>query len=186
MIGYFSDAAGSQSYPFPGMGLLYPMQGNYISLVSRPQDWQPTRRLKAVMSSASSLPVYSINAPAFTLGIDFSDHLNFWKYEIPAVMITDTAFHRNTEYHRAGDTFDRLDYRRMAQVVHGLYAYCMMQSAYKALSHAQLGLDGGQCTSGGLFTQGDHEVARGEVGEGDFAEVGLDDDIGFAQFQSRE
>ena len=32
-------------------------------------------------------------------------------------MITDTAFYRNLDYHRDGDTPDRLDYRRMALVV---------------------------------------------------------------------
>ena len=32
-------------------------------------------------------------------------------------MITDTAFYRNDEYHRRGDTADRLDYVRMSRVV---------------------------------------------------------------------
>jgi Zn-dependent M28 family amino/carboxypeptidase len=126
MIGYFSDVQGSQSYPFPGMNLFYPSKGNYVSLVSRPKDWQHTRKLKALMAGATELPVYSINAPAFIPGIDFSDHLNYWKHDMPAVMITDTAFHRNKEYHQSGDTYERLDYRRMAQVVQGVYAYCMM------------------------------------------------------------
>jgi hypothetical protein len=36
-------------------------------------------------------------------------------------MVTDTAFYRNTEYHGAGDTPERLDYERMAKVVIGLY-----------------------------------------------------------------
>jgi hypothetical protein len=37
-------------------------------------------------------------------------------------MVTDTAFFRNGSYHQAGDTWDRLDYRRMAKVVQGVYA----------------------------------------------------------------
>ena len=36
-------------------------------------------------------------------------------------MITDTAFYRNRAYHTARDTWDTLDYARMAQVVTGVY-----------------------------------------------------------------
>jgi Zn-dependent M28 family amino/carboxypeptidase len=123
MIGYFSDAPGSQEFPFPGMGLLYPTTGNYIAVVSRLQDWAQTRRLKAVMAGASQLPVYSINAVPAVPGVDFSDHQSYWNRDIPAVMVTDTAFNRNTEYHLAGDTHDRLDYRRMAMVVQGIHSF---------------------------------------------------------------
>jgi hypothetical protein len=73
------------------------------------------------MLGASTLPVYSINAPSFIPGVDFSDHLNYWNEGFPAVMITDTAFYRNHAYHTSGDTADRLDYRRMAMVVQGVY-----------------------------------------------------------------
>jgi len=37
-------------------------------------------------------------------------------------MVTDTAFMRNKNYHLAGDTYEKLDYGRMAQVVQGVYA----------------------------------------------------------------
>jgi len=37
-------------------------------------------------------------------------------------MITDTAFLRNRNYHLASDTYDRLDYRRMAEVVRTVHA----------------------------------------------------------------
>jgi len=36
-------------------------------------------------------------------------------------MITDTAFYRNKNYHKPGDTADTLDYDRMAEVVKGLF-----------------------------------------------------------------
>jgi hypothetical protein len=36
-------------------------------------------------------------------------------------MITDTAFYRNHNYHTANDTAEKLDYRRMAMVVAGVY-----------------------------------------------------------------
>ena len=74
------------------------------------------------MAGATDLPVRSMNAPAFVPGVDFSDHLNFWGQGWKAVMITDTAFHRNPNYHEPTDTPETLDYARMAQVVTGVYA----------------------------------------------------------------
>lgn len=55
-------------------------------------------------------------------GIDFSDHRSYWSKGYPALMVTDTAFYRNPHYHRAGDTYDTLDYGRMAKAVQAVYA----------------------------------------------------------------
>lgn len=125
MIGYFSDAPGSQHFPVPGLDRLYPDRGNFIALVSRISaegDLGATRRAKALMAGATDLPVYSINAPPWLQGIDFSDHLSYWAQGYPALMVTDTAFFRNANYHRAGDMHDTLDYKRMAKVVQGVFA----------------------------------------------------------------
>jgi Zn-dependent M28 family amino/carboxypeptidase len=122
MIGFFSDAKGSQSYPVPGMQHAYSDKGDFVAVVGKLSHFGNTRRVKSLMSGASDLTVRSINAPVWMAGIDFSDHLNYWAVGIPALMVTDTAFMRNTQYHLAGDTYDKLDYRRMAQVVAGVYA----------------------------------------------------------------
>ena len=121
-IGYFNDASGSQSYPAPGMRHLYSDTGNFIALVNKFGDFGATRAVKAIMAGATDLPVYSINAPGAVPGIDFSDHRSYWDAGMPAMMVTDTAFMRNQAYHEAGDTWDRLDYVRMAKVVQGVYA----------------------------------------------------------------
>ncbi len=121
MIGYFSDEPGSQSYPMPLLRLYYPGRGNFITVVGSPGGIGLTRRVKKAMSGGP-LPVYSITAPAFVPGIDYSDHASYWEAGYPAVMINDTAFYRNKNYHKAGDTADRLDYKRMAQVVDGALA----------------------------------------------------------------
>jgi hypothetical protein len=122
MLGYFSDRPGSQSFPVPGMGLLYPSRGNFIAVVGNGPSWRLTREVKARMDGATELPVRSINAPALVPGVDFSDHFNFWRQGWKAVMITDTAFYRNPNYHQLTDTPDTLDYGRMARVVTGVYA----------------------------------------------------------------
>ena len=55
-------------------------------------------------------------------GIDFSDHWSFWEEGYPAVMVTDTAFYRNKNYHNQNDLPSTLDYDKMTRVVYGLQA----------------------------------------------------------------
>ncbi len=123
MIGYFCDAPGCQSYPVPGMSSLYSDRGDFIAVVGKFGEFGLSRRVKALYAGATDLPIFSINAPPLLQGIDFSDHLSYWNVGIPALMVTDTAFLRNTNYHLAGDTYEKLDYVRMAKVVQGTYAF---------------------------------------------------------------
>lgn len=121
MIGYFQDRLDSQGYPIGALKLIYPNKANFIAIVGRPFDRSPVARVKTLMSVADALPVFSINAPRSLKGVDFSDHRSFWDLDLPAVMVTDTAFFRNPNYHRATDLPESLDYGRMAMVVDGLY-----------------------------------------------------------------
>jgi hypothetical protein len=52
---------------------------------------------------------------------DFSDHWSFWKEGYPAVMVSDTAFLRHRNYHKATDTWEKLNYNAMACVIEGIY-----------------------------------------------------------------
>jgi hypothetical protein len=122
MIGYFSDAPDSQRFPAAILALMYPSKGNFIAVVGSVGEGMLARKVKRAMRSASPLPVYSINAPSFIPGLDFSDHLSYWNAGYPASMITDTAFYRNTAYHTNRDTSGRLDYQRMAMVTQQIYA----------------------------------------------------------------
>ena len=65
------------------------------------------------------------NAPPTLQGVDFSDHASYWRFGMPAMMITDTSFFRNRNYHEAGDTPETLDYARMAKVVRAVQAVAM-------------------------------------------------------------
>jgi len=121
MIGYFHDEAGSQEFPMPILSHFYPDTGNFIAVASNLQNAGLTRRVKRSMRGASDLPVLSINAPNLVPGIDFSDHRNYWEQGFPAVMVTDTAFFRNKNYHTPNDTPERLDYKRMQKVVAGIF-----------------------------------------------------------------
>ena len=122
MIGFFSDLPGSQHYPLPFMKLAYPKTGSYIAMVGNRRSRNFTEAMSASFRRATDLPLVTLNAPAFVVGIDFSDHWSFNKFGIPAFMVTDTAFYRNPHYHSPSDLPDTLDYTRMAQVVDGLKA----------------------------------------------------------------
>lgn len=121
MIGFFSEQAWSQRFPARFLRLYYPSRGAFIGVVSNTRNYGLLRRIKRLMAAASDVPVYSISAPPFLPGIDFSDHRNFWRHGMPAVMVTDTAFYRNPNYHEPTDTPATLDYARMAEVVRGIY-----------------------------------------------------------------
>jgi hypothetical protein len=122
MIGCFSDAAGSQRYPSPALAAFYPSEGNFIAVVGELGGGNLVRRIKRAMTEATVLSVRSLNAPRFALGIGLSDHASYWEAGYDAVMVTDTAFFRNGNYHSAADTLEMLDLQRMAQVVQGVHA----------------------------------------------------------------
>jgi len=121
MIGYFSDEINSQAYPLPILEKTYPSQGNFIAIVGNQQQKEFTARVKQVMKTNTDLSILAIVGPESLNGIDLSDHHNYWKFDINAVMITDTAFYRNQEYHKLGDTSDRLDYSKMRSVVNAVF-----------------------------------------------------------------
>lgn len=130
MIGYFSDEPGSQELPHPALALLYSSRGNFVAVVGRVGDGALVRRAKSAMRGARDLPVFSMNAPVWIPGIDFSDHRSYWAHGYPAIMITDTAFYRNQRYHTPRDTPDTLDYARMAKVVRGVYQVVLALSTW--------------------------------------------------------
>ncbi len=121
MLGTYSDAPDSQDYPLAVLRLRYPDMGNFIGVVGLPGDGGLADSVAAAMRASSPLPVQVLNAPRSLPGVDLSDHAPFWDEGFRAVMVTDTAFLRNPRYHTAGDTWDTLDYARMAQAVQGVY-----------------------------------------------------------------
>jgi Zn-dependent M28 family amino/carboxypeptidase len=121
MLGFYSDAERSQKYP-PGLGLLYPSRGNFISFISNLSSRQRLGAFKRAFQDSSSFPCESLAAPEWTVVVGLSDHRSFWQEGYPALMVTDTAFMRNPHYHQATDTPDTLDYARFAQVTAGLIA----------------------------------------------------------------
>ena len=121
MIGYYTDQPGSQGFPYKILRLFYPDRGDFLAVVGRLDQRRYIKQIKGFMKGSTDLPIYSISVPSAVPGIDFSDHRNYWHHNLPAVMITDTAFYRNKAYHETGDTIDRLNFKKMAQAVISVY-----------------------------------------------------------------
>jgi hypothetical protein len=121
MIGYYSEEKNSQSYPVAALKAIYPDKANFISVVGNMDQGKLVRHMKQMMQAGSNIDVQSLTAPAAVPGVDFSDHLNYWKYKFPAVMITNTAFFRNPHYHLPSDRIETLNFDKMAEVVRGVY-----------------------------------------------------------------
>ncbi|MDO7849774.1 M28 family peptidase [Hymenobacter sp. M29] len=122
MLGYYDDRRGSQRYPISPLKFIYGSRGNYVTVAQKFGNGRFGRRFARQYRQAAQLPVKRFKAPAWLPGIDFSDHLNYWKFDFPAVLLTDTAFYRNRSYHEATDTLARLDIRRLGLAVDALLA----------------------------------------------------------------
>lgn len=125
MIGYFRDEPGSQRFPNEQIAALYPNTGNFITVVGRVGQENFTQQVQELMKTKADIDVQRINLPAEMGLAGLSDHRNYWKYGYEALMINDTSFLRNPNYHLSSDTIDTLDFRRMAEVVNGVYAAIM-------------------------------------------------------------
>jgi len=122
MIGYFSEEEKSQSFPLPFLKYLYPEKGNYIVVVGEVTSNKATG-VKNAINKYTDLEAFSINAPRSIKGIDLSDHRSYWDLDYPAVMVTDSSFYRNKNYHRTMDTYEKLNYESMSRVVYGVYKH---------------------------------------------------------------
>jgi hypothetical protein len=119
-MGYYSDEPGSQSFPHDVFGLVYPKQGDFIAFVSNMKSRRLLNRFTKLFRSASPYPSEKVAVPESIRGIAYSDHAAFWRYNYPALMITDTAFYRYPHYHTKQDTPEKVDYDSLARVVCGI------------------------------------------------------------------
>jgi Zn-dependent M28 family amino/carboxypeptidase len=121
MIGYFTEEENSQDFPIAALRKIYPTTGNFIGVVGDLTSVRLVKKVKALMKSSSLIDVHSINAPTSVPGVGFSDHRSYWDLGYPAIMLTDTAFFRNPNYHMVSDTIGTLNFEKMSEVVEGVY-----------------------------------------------------------------
>ena len=103
-VGYYDARWGTQACPAWWWRPWFGWRGNYVAVVGPPGQQGFRRRLAKAMTGP--LPVRALRAPRrWSLA---GDHATAAKVGIPAVRITDTDRWRDPEYHRSGDTPQRL------------------------------------------------------------------------------
>ena len=120
MVGYTSPR---QHYPFMVRWAGYPGRGNFIGIVGNRRSRQFGRAVLKGFRNNRHLPVESLFLPFDGWMLPetrLSDHASFWDGGWPALMVTDTAFFRNPNYHLPSDSIDTLDFVFMAQLVKSL------------------------------------------------------------------
>jgi len=124
MVGFCNPESGSQNYPPYIDPAQYPDTGDFIAVVGNDPSATLAHSLAGIMDRAvPPLAVEKLVVPG--LGDRFpevtrSDHFPFWEKNIPAVMVTDTAFLRNPNYHQPSDTLDTLDIEFIGHVTKGI------------------------------------------------------------------
>lgn len=123
MVGYYSDAPGSQRVP-PGIPRvfrwLFPKRGNFLASVGNLRSLKTVWSFHRGFRAKSTLRLFSVALPELINEIRLSDNSSFWDQGYPAIMVTDTSFFRNPNYHTASDTPDTLDYARIAAATNGV------------------------------------------------------------------
>ncbi len=120
MIGFYSDEKKSQKYPIKLLKWFYGDKANYISIVNKMNKGSFCKQLVRSMKSNCVTEAKAISAPKKITGIDYSDHSSYWEEGYDALMITDTSFYRNSNYHQKTDTIETLNFRKMAEVCDGI------------------------------------------------------------------
>ncbi len=126
MVGYTCDRDGCQKYPFPLSRLNYRKQGDFIGIVGNLRSRKLVRSLCDNFAKNPDLPVQPLTVPLngwVMFAVRRSDHASFWNEGYQAVMITDSAFFRNRNYHLPSDTMETLDYHFMARLVESLLLF---------------------------------------------------------------
>ena len=123
MIGYFSEKGILDKHK-SAVGELareYPDNGQYIVVVGNEDYMDFNEKVHSLMSEGSGIDVQIANLPPYHEWAEMSDHMNYWKFSYPALMINDTAFLRNPHYHDKSDTIDTLNFGKMTEVVNSAY-----------------------------------------------------------------
>jgi Zn-dependent M28 family amino/carboxypeptidase len=122
MIGYFTEEPNTQTcIYFPELKGSFPTTGNFIFLVGQEGHGSFTEAIYKKMKPDAEVDIVMHNFPDGDGFAGFSDHRNYWKFGFPAVMLTDTGFERNFNYHRITDTIDTLNFEKMAAVVNSTF-----------------------------------------------------------------
>jgi aminopeptidase YwaD len=121
-----------QDYPPYIDPKFYPNVGDFIAIIGneRSKELLETVR-RSFKRNIPQLPSEFLLVPGNGEGMEetrLSDHSSFWDQGFWALMVTDTAFLRNPNYHLPTDTMETLDFEFMRKVAVGIY-YAVVELA---------------------------------------------------------
>lgn len=117
--GYFHD--GPQVYPDERLKAIYSAKANFIVVFGKQKCHDFNQAVFDLMKVDSGIDVQIIDHPLVEDLAGMSDQQSYWEFDIPALMINDTAFIRNPNYHKMTDDIDTLNFDSMRQVVTSTY-----------------------------------------------------------------
>ena len=112
-----------QEYPVFLQWAGYPKTGDFIAVVGNRRSRTFGEKVLAGMRRNPALPVESLFVwfnGWLLADTRLSDHAPFWDKGLAALMVTDTAYFRNPNYHGPGDKPETLDYAFMARLIESL------------------------------------------------------------------
>jgi Zn-dependent M28 family amino/carboxypeptidase len=120
MLGY---TAPQQRYPIAAMRALYGERGDFIAVVGNTATAALLPGLARRMGRHVPTRVLPVPSRGRALpDVRLSDHSPFWDVGYDALLITDTSFLRNPNYHLPSDTIDSLDLPFLAAVTEAVAA----------------------------------------------------------------
>ncbi|MDL1956639.1 MAG: M20/M25/M40 family metallo-hydrolase [Candidatus Desulfofervidus auxilii] len=128
MVGYFTNKEKSQKFPFPLQFFGYPRIGNFIAVIGNRRSKELVEKIVSAFKLNPALPVESLTVPGngyILYPVRLSDHANFWDKGYKAIMLTDTAFYRNPNYHTKYDKLETLNLDMMTELVKSLMYFIL-------------------------------------------------------------
>jgi len=121
MVGF---TAPTQNYPFYIDPKLYPSVGDFVGVVANKKSAALLEKVRSSLKrNIPQLPAEFLTVPGNGEGLEevrLSDHSPFWDQGFPALLVTDTSFLRNPNYHLPTDTIETLDFEFMQKVAVGM------------------------------------------------------------------
>ncbi len=129
MVGFTGP---KQNYPPYINPKYYPNVGDFIAIIGNGGSEQLLEKVSRTFKTrVPELPSEFLVVPKNGEGMEevrLSDHSTFWDYGFQALMITDTAFLRNPNYHLPSDRMETLDFKFMRKVATGVF-YSLVELA---------------------------------------------------------
>jgi hypothetical protein len=114
-----------QDYPPYLNPKYYPNVGDFIAIIGNERSKELLEKVcRSFKTNIRQLPLEFLIVPGNGEGMEevrLSDHSTFWDHGFPALLVTDTSFLRNPNYHLPSDSMETLDFEFMQNVAVGIY-----------------------------------------------------------------